>query len=116
MSIRRLLIANRGEIARRITRTAHQMGIEVVAIFADDDANSPFVREADRALTLGSGPLSETYLNSTAIIERALTSRADAIHPGYGFLSEQADFARAVIGAGLTWVGPPTRGHRRTGR
>ena len=107
MSIRRLLIANRGEIARRITRTAHQMGIEVVAIFADDDANSPFVREADRALTLGSGPLSETYLNSTAIIERALTSRADAIHPGYGFLSEQADFARAVIGAGLTWVGPP---------
>ncbi len=104
--ISRLAIANRGEIARRITRTAASMGIETVAMFSDTDAGSPHVRESDVAVRLAGRGASETYLNVDAVVAAALRSRADALHPGYGFLSENAELARAVIAAGLTWVGP----------
>jgi acetyl/propionyl-CoA carboxylase alpha subunit len=107
VTIRRLLIANRGEIALRVERTAREMGIETVAVHAEADAAALHVRQADRALSLGSGPVSETYLCLPRLLEAARVSGADAVHPGYGFLSENADFARAVIAAGLVWVGPP---------
>jgi 3-methylcrotonyl-CoA carboxylase alpha subunit len=102
-----ILIANRGEIARRIIRTARRMGLETVAVFSDADAQAPHVREADRAVRLGPPPAAESYLRGEAVIEAALATGASAIHPGYGFLSENAGFARAVIEAGLTWIGPP---------
>lgn len=104
--ITRLLVANRGEIARRVFRTAREMGIGTVAVFADPDRDAPYVREADVAIPLGGTTSAETYLDVGKLIAAARVSGADAIHPGYGFLSENADFARAVIGAGLTWVGP----------
>ena len=105
-TIQRLLVANRGEIARRIQRTAHDMGISTVAVFADSDHNAPFVREADQAIALGGSTSAETYLVVDKILDAARRSGADAIHPGYGFLAENADFARAVDAAGLIWVGP----------
>ncbi len=105
--IRRLLIANRGEIAARIIGTARAMDIATVAVFSDPDAGAPFVRAADEAVALPGSTPAETYLNQAAIIEAALASGADAIHPGYGFLSENADFAAACAAAGLTFVGPP---------
>lgn len=104
--ITRLLVANRGEIARRIMRTAHAMGIRSVAVYADGDAHAPFVREADFAIALGGRTASETYLDVDKILEAALRSGADAIHPGYGFLSENAAFARRIREAGLVFVGP----------
>jgi acetyl/propionyl-CoA carboxylase alpha subunit len=104
--IRRLLVANRGEIAVRVLRTAREMGIGTVAVFAEDDAGALHVTRADRAESLGGGPVTETYLSIPKILEAARRSRADGIHPGYGFLAESADFARAVEGAGLGWVGP----------
>jgi acetyl/propionyl-CoA carboxylase alpha subunit len=107
MTVSRLLIANRGEIAVRVARTAREMGIETVAVFAEADRGALHTRAADRAVPLGAGRPSETYLSVEKILEAARTSGADAVHPGYGFLSENADFARAVAGAGLTWVGPP---------
>ena len=104
--IRRLLIANRGEIARRIQRTAHEMGIDTVAVYADSDAAAPFVREADTAIALhGSLPF-ETYLDADKVLAACKRSGADAVHPGYGFLSENARFARSVEAAGLRWIGP----------
>ncbi|MBO0815398.1 MAG: hypothetical protein J2P30_09680, partial [Actinobacteria bacterium] len=102
-----LLVANRGEIARRIFRTAAAMGIGTVAVYADPDAGAPFVTEADRAVALPGRTAAQTYLNIGALLAAAAAAGADAVHPGYGFLSERADFARAVAGAGLTWVGPP---------
>jgi len=105
-SITRLLIANLGEIARRIMRSAHAMGIRSVAVYADGDADAPFVREADVALALGGRRASETYLDMDKILDAAVRSGADAIHPGYGFLSENAVFARSVREAGLVFVGP----------
>ncbi|HET7523387.1 MAG TPA: biotin carboxylase N-terminal domain-containing protein, partial [Acidimicrobiales bacterium] len=105
--ITRLLIANRGEIARRVARTARSMGIETVAVYSDPDASSPFVSEATAAVPLRGRTAAETYLNIDALITAARTSGADAVHPGYGFLSERAAFAQAVQAAGLTWVGPP---------
>jgi propionyl-CoA carboxylase alpha chain len=102
-----LLISNRGEIARRIARTANAMGIKSVAVYAEGDSDSPFVKEADRAVPLAGRTAAETYLNADAILAAAVSAGADAVHPGYGFLSERADFARSVIEAGLTWVGPP---------
>ena len=102
-----LLIANRGEIARRIAATAAAMGITTVAAYAEGDASAPFVREADRAVALPGRTAAETYLNIDALLRAAATTGADAVHPGYGFLAERAAFARAVTGAGLTWVGPP---------
>jgi propionyl-CoA carboxylase alpha chain len=104
--ITRLLVANRGEIARRIIHTAHRMGIGTVAVFADGDAHAPFVSEADQAIALGGRSSTETYLDGEKLLAVARRSGADAVHPGYGFLAENADFARAVTGAGLTWVGP----------
>ncbi|HSE08484.1 MAG TPA: biotin carboxylase N-terminal domain-containing protein [Nocardioidaceae bacterium] len=107
MTIRRLLVANRGEIARRVFRTCRTLGIETVAVFSDADADLPFVREADMTVRLPGSTPGETYLRGDLIVEAARNAGADAIHPGYGFLSENAGFARQVIDAGLTWVGPP---------
>ncbi len=104
--IRRLLVGNRGEIARRVFRTSRRLGIETVAVHSDADAGLPFVREADAAVRLPGNSPSETYLCADLVIEAARRTGADAIHPGYGFLSENADFARAVLDAGITWVGP----------
>ncbi len=113
--IHRLLVANRGEIARRILRSAHQMGIGTVAVYADGDADAPFVHEADSAIALGGRSATDTYLHIAKLIEACRRSGADAVHPGYGFLSENADFADAVIAAGLIWVGPPPEAIRQIG-
>lgn len=104
---RKLLIANRGEIARRINRVAQRMGIATVAVYSDADAKLPFVREADQAVRIGPPPAKESYLNAAALLEAARSTGADAVHPGYGFLSESADFARDCTDAGLRFVGPP---------
>ena len=106
-AITRLLIANRGEIARRIIRSAHAMGIGTVAIYADGDAHAPFVLEADQAIALGGASSAETYLDGQKILAAASRTQADGVHPGYGFLAESASFASAVSDAGLVWVGPP---------
>ncbi|WP_292651195.1 biotin carboxylase N-terminal domain-containing protein [Nocardioides sp.] len=105
-SISRLLVANRAEIASRVFRTARKLGIETVAVHSDADAGLPFVAEADHAVRLPGNAPAETYLRSDLVIEAAKVAGADAIHPGYGFLSENADFARAVEAAGLIWIGP----------
>ena len=105
-SITRLLIANRGEIASRIARTARAMDIATVAVFSDPDAGLPFVTDADEAVRLPGATPGETYLRGEQIIAAAAATGADAVHPGYGFLSENAGFARACAGAGLTFVGP----------
>ena len=104
--ISRLLVANRGEIARRIVRTARELGISTVAVYADSDTDAPFVREADSAVALGGRTPAESYLNIEKILNACTLSGAQAVHPGYGFLSENEAFARAVIGAGLRWIGP----------
>ena len=104
--ISRLLIANRGEIARRINRTAHDMGIETVAIYADGDVDAPFVHEADSAVALNGTTTAETYLDVGKVLDACKRSGADAVHPGYGFLSENEAFAQAVIDAGIKWIGP----------
>lgn len=106
MTIRSILVANRGEIARRILRTCRELGIATVAVHSDADAHAPFVAEADRAVRLPGNAPADTYLRSDLIIEAAQKAGADAIHPGYGFLSENAAFAQGVIDAGLTWIGP----------
>ncbi len=102
-----VLVANRGEIARRIFRTARTLGLSTVAVHSTADAGSPHVAEADAAVHLPGNTPGETYLRADLIIEAALRAGADAVHPGYGFLSENAGFAQAVIDAGLTWIGPP---------
>ena len=104
--MKRLLIANRGEIANRIIRTASRMGIETVAVFSDPDATQAFAAGADQAVALGGSTPGESYLDIDKILRAAAMSGADAVHPGYGFLSERADFARSVIDAGLIFVGP----------
>jgi propionyl-CoA carboxylase alpha chain len=106
MTIHRLFIANRGEIAGRIIRTARSMGIDTVVPYADPDAGAPFVRAADRAVPLYGTTSAETYLDSAKLIAAAVRAGADAVHPGYGFLAENAEFAAAVRQAALTWVGP----------
>src|SRR5690349_17045047 len=105
--IRRLLIANRGEIAVRIARACRTMNIESVAVFSDADARAPHVLAADRAVRLGPAPAAESYLAIPRLIDAAREIGVDAVHPGYGFLSENADFAAACDEAGLTFVGPP---------
>jgi propionyl-CoA carboxylase alpha chain len=106
MTVNRILVANRGEIARRVFRTARRLGIETVAVHSDADAGLPFVREADAAVRLPGNTPAETYLRGDLVIEAARRAGADAIHPGYGFLSENAAFARQVADAGLVWIGP----------
>ncbi len=104
--IRRLLVANRGEIARRVIRSAHEMGISTAAIYADGDVGAPFVRDADTAIALNGTTSAQTYLSLDKVLDACRRVGADAVHPGYGFLSENAAFAKAVVGAGMRWVGP----------
>ncbi|MEZ5953134.1 MAG: biotin carboxylase N-terminal domain-containing protein [Hyphomonas sp.] len=115
MTIRKLLVANRGEIACRIFETCRALGIGTVAVYSDADAAAKHVREADEAVHIGPAPAAESYLKMDAIIAAARFAGADAIHPGYGFLSENADFAEAVTKAGLIWVGPPPAAIRSMG-
>jgi propionyl-CoA carboxylase alpha chain len=105
----RLLVANRGEIARRIFSTCAAMGIETVAVYSDADADAPHVRAADLAVRLPGNTPAETYLRADLLIDAARRAGADAVHPGYGFLAENAEFAAAVLDAGLTWIGPPAK-------
>jgi len=101
-----LLVANRGEIARRILRTAGRMGLRTIAVHSEADTELPFVREADDAVLLGPAPPAQSYLDVAKVLEAAKRTGAEAVHPGYGFLAENAEFAQAVIDAGLAWVGP----------
>src|SRR6202451_1156646 len=104
--IRKLLIANRGEIAARVIRSARALDIATVAIFSAPDATAPYVSQADESVALPGATAEETYLRHDLLIDAARRTGADAVHPGYGFLSESGDFARAVLDAGLVWVGP----------
>ena len=113
--IKKILIANRGEIALRVIRSAKEMGIKTVAIYSDADKHALFVRAADESYRIGPPPSNQSYLLGDKIIEIALQCNADAIHPGYGFLSENADFAEKVINAGLIFIGPPPSAMRKIG-
>ena len=115
MKIRRLLVANRGEIARRVIRTAHRLGIATVAVYSQADAEAMHVREAGRSCALGGNTAAESYLRIDMLVAAARATGADAIHPGYGFLSENAEFAQAVEDAGLLWVGPTADAIRTLG-
>jgi propionyl-CoA carboxylase alpha chain len=106
MAMKRILVANRGEIARRVFRTARAMGIETVAVYSEPDTDAPFVREADISIPLRGATSAETYLDVEQILDAVRRSGADAVHPGYGFLSENAGFAEAMGAAGVTWIGP----------
>src|SRR5947208_16987416 len=103
----KVLIANRGEIALRVIRACHELGIRAVAVYSDADARAPHVRAADEAIRIGAAPSAESYLLGERIVDAALASGAQAIHPGYGFLSEREWFSRAVRDAGLVFIGPP---------
>ena len=111
----KILIANRGEIAVRIIRACKELGIPTVAVYSDADRHALHVRHADEAVFLGGSSPSESYLNIDRILAAAKQTGADAIHPGYGFLSENADFADAVRSAGLTFIGPPASAIRAMG-
>src|SRR3954451_22666215 len=103
---RKLLIANRGEISRRIGQVARAMGIATVAVYSDADEKLPFVRECDERVRLGAAQAADSYLNIEKVVAAAKQSGAEAIHPGYGFLSENAAFAKAATDAGVTFIGP----------
>src|SRR5690606_16642546 len=104
--IKKILVANRGEIALRVLKTAKEMNIKVVTVYAEDDKNLPHALFADESYSLGLGALSETYLNKNKLLDIAKSCGADAIHPGYGFLSENAEFAEMVEKAGIIFIGP----------
>ena len=104
-SLKRILIANRGEIARRIITTCKQLEIETVAVYSEADSELPYVQEADDAICIGKGPVKDSYLNMEKIIEVATNYNVEAIHPGYGLLSENGDFVKRIEQAGITWFG-----------
>ena len=115
MSLHKILIANRGEIACRVMRTARALGYRTVAVFSDADAHAPHVMQADEAVHIGPSPAAASYLNIAAVLAAAKATGADAIHPGYGFLSERAEFAQACADAGLVFIGPPASAIRAMG-
>ena len=114
-TIKRVLVANRGEIAVRVIRAAKDIGITSVAVYADSDSEGLFVKLADEAYALNGVTPAQTYLDVDKILDVARRAEVDAIHPGYGFLSENADFAQAVIDAGILWIGPPPHAIRVLG-
>ncbi|MDO9166459.1 MAG: biotin carboxylase N-terminal domain-containing protein, partial [Rhodoferax sp.] len=107
MTFSKILIANRGEIACRVIRTARNLGYRTVAVFSDADRDAPHVALADEAVHIGASPAAESYLRFDALLEAARKTGADALHPGYGFLSENAAFAQACVDAGVVFIGPP---------
>jgi len=113
--LKKILIANRGEIALRIIRTARRLGVGTVAVVSEADRGAPFARSADEAVEIGQGPAAQSYLSGEKIIAAARQTAAEAIHPGYGFLAENADFAAAVGRAGITFIGPSPEAMRRMG-
>ena len=115
-SFRKVLVANRGEIALRVMQTCRRMGLGTVAVFSDADERAPHVRFADEAVRLGPAPSRESYLRVDRILDAAKRTGADAVHPGYGFLSENPDFAAELIAAGLVFIGPPPDAIRAMGR
>ncbi|MGB5647139.1 MAG: biotin carboxylase N-terminal domain-containing protein, partial [Muriicola sp.] len=113
--MKKILVANRGEIAIRVMKTAQKMGIKTVAVYSSADRNAPHVKFADEAVWIGEPPSNQSYLNGSKIIEEAKRLNVDAIHPGYGFLSENADFAEAVTKSGITFIGPKPKAIRMMG-